>query len=110
MIVKQQRSLTARHAIRERYEFGRLFASTRIAAVGMSRRFLYAVFSPALPAILIARVVRNVLTKRRAVGKLLLSLPWLFVLTTIWAFGEFYGYITATPAHTRNPAPPLSAS
>lgn len=105
VIVNQQRSLTARQAIRERYEFGRLFASTRVAAVGMSRRFFYAVFSLALPAILIARVVRNVLTKRRAVGKLLLSLPWLFVLTTIWAFGEFYGYITATPPHTRNPAP-----
>jgi len=96
VIVRQQRSLTFRYAMRERYSFGRLFASTRVAATPVWKRLVYAAFSPILPVIIVGRVVRNVAAKGRAIAKFLLSLPHLVLLAAVWSYGEFVGYVTGT--------------
>jgi len=96
VIVRQQRTLTFGYAMRERYSFGRLFASTRVAATSTAKRVVYSALSPALPAIIVGRVVRNVAAKRRGVGKFLLSLPHLLLLALVWSYGEFVGYVTGS--------------
>ena len=100
VVVRQQRSLSWEYAVRERFNFGRLFASTRVAAVSPVKRLVYAAASGALPIIIVGRVVRNVAQKRRAVGQFFRSLPHIVALALAWSLGEFVGYITgkASPA------------
>ena len=97
VVVWQQRSLSLGEAIGDRYGFGRLFASTRVAATGPLKRLVYAVGSLLLPAILTARVGSTVWRKRKARGAFLRSLPALVLTTTVWASGELVGYITGRP-------------
>src|SRR5688572_17946768 len=94
VIVRQQRSLELGYALRERYEFGRLFASTRVAAVGLPQRLVYAALCFLLPGILIGRVIKNVAQKRRAIGHCVRALPLIVLINTVWAWGEFVGYLT----------------
>ncbi len=103
VVVQQRRALDLGDAIRERYRFGRLFASTRVAAAGMGTRLFYAAFSPALPLIFTARVASNVLRKRRAVRPFFLALPVLVFATVVWAWGETVGYLTARASPDLHP-------
>lgn len=92
--VFQQRSLSYRFAFRERYAFGRLFASTRVAATSAIKRMLYATFSFLLPALFVLRVAKNVLIKKKAIGRFIIAIPSIAFLGIAWAWGEFLGYLT----------------
>ncbi len=104
IIVHQQRSLPFGAAVRDRYAFGRLFASVRVSAITWRRRALYVGSSFLLPPLLLGRVASNVLRKRRHVGEFIRSLPALMLMTTIWAWGEFVGYLTGRPGKALMPA------
>jgi glycosyltransferase involved in cell wall biosynthesis len=110
VVVRQQRSLQLGPALRERYEFGRLFASTRVASVGAARRLLYAAASPILPVILLGRVAKNVFGKRRAIGRFVQAVPMLVLLALMWTWGEFLGYLTGRAATELRPAVPSPAA
>ncbi len=116
VIVRQQRSLTWKYALTERYQFGRLFASTRVAKAGLGRRLAYSGASILLPAVLIGRVVKNVAQKRRAIGAFLQSLPAILLLNAFWASGEFVGYVTGSAGTapdreaSRKPSAPRSTT
>jgi hypothetical protein len=94
LITYQQREIHVLPAIRERYEFGRLYGSLRATQVSAARRLLLIAASPLLPVLLVARVVRGVLRKERYVGACLLALPWLLLWAVIWSWGELVGYMT----------------
>jgi hypothetical protein len=94
IIVGQQRSLSLGAAVRERCAFGRLFASTRVAQVSSIQRAMYASLSWVLPVILVARVLKNVIARRRHLDQFFRVLPALMLLSLIWSFGEFVGYLT----------------
>lgn len=96
----QQRSMELRPALRERYEFGRLYGSLRATAVPTGRRLLLIASSAFLPVLLLARVVFAVGRKRRHVGACLAAFPYLVLFATAWSWGEFIGYLTA-----RGPGP-----
>ncbi len=104
IMVWQQRSLSLSAAIPERYAFGRLFASTRVANTTTVKRTLYAVLSWILPALLVARVARNVIGKRRHIGAFLRALPAIVVMSAVWSWGEFIGYVTGRPISTAQAA------
>ncbi len=109
--VRQQRTLRLGYALGERYRFGRLFASTRVAGASPARRVFYATASVVLPAILLLRVYRNVFGKRRFDTPFLRIIPELVLLNLVWAWGEVMGYLTARaapalrPPATARPAP-----
>jgi hypothetical protein len=105
IIVRQQRSLRLGAALRERFAFGRLFASTRVSTTSRLRGVIYAGLCCTLPAILVGRVARDVLRKRRHGRELLRALPAILLLTTVWAGGELVGYLTGRAAGGA-PAPP----
>jgi glycosyltransferase involved in cell wall biosynthesis len=98
IIVREHRDLRLADALRDRYAFGRLFASTRVAQAPLARRSLYAAASALLPPVLVWRAARNLLARRRHLAQLPRCLPALFLVSSAWMLGELVGYATATPA------------
>jgi hypothetical protein len=82
------------HALWDRYAFGRLFGSTRVAETPLGKRLLYAALAPALPVLLVARLSGHIRRKKRHKKEFLMALPAIVLLATAWAFGEFIGYVT----------------
>lgn len=101
IVVHERRTLTSRAAVRERYTYGRLFASTRIAGRPRLRRWLYLLVSPLLPLLLLTRVAGEALLKRRLAREFFRALPAVIALTSIWAIGEFVGYLTGRDGRGR---------
>lgn len=80
-------------AVRERYVWGRSFGATRpdLSAAG---RALLTLLSPVLPLLLTARIVRTVMARGRAMGRLIEALPLVLLLAASWTLGEVVGYVT----------------
>lgn len=101
MIVFQTRTrLRLVPALRERFVWGRSFAGTRAQELPTTRRLLLAGLAWILPIILTWRIAKHRLSTRRFLGSLFSALPLILLLQTIWALGEFVGYITG---HTGGP-------
>jgi hypothetical protein len=99
MLVYQRRTdVGAVEAMLERLTWGRSYAATRADAWSAGRRVCYAAMMPALPVLLVARIVRNVTVKRRWSSDVLASLPWVCALSTMWSLGELNGYLNPTGA------------
>jgi len=98
IVVYQQRGLRLSEAIWDRYAFGRLLGSGRVASKPRARRLVYAALTGLLPVLLLARVAGQVLHKRRYQSAFFRALPVLAALSTAWAWGEFIGYLTGRPS------------
>src|SRR5262245_52135484 len=99
MVVYQtRRTLRLLPALHERYVWGRSFAGTRASETTMARRIVYASLSFLLPVVLSWRIVLQSLHRGRYLSRLLLSLPLIVSLETIWSLGEFVGYVTGRPS------------
>ena len=95
IVVYQRRSdLTAGAALVERYVWGRSYAATRAEEWGAATRLCYAACATALPAVLVFRIVRTVIARHRMSTAVLVSLPWLCLLSAAWSLGECSGYCT----------------
>jgi len=97
-LIHQERGrLTWREAVRERYVWGRSFAGTRVLGAPLSKRLVYAAFSPVLPLLLGSRVVRLALERGSPRSHWLPYLPRVLLLFCVWSLGEAVGYLTARP-------------
>jgi hypothetical protein len=95
LVVRENRgALALRPLLLERLAWGRLFGATRARELSTTTRLLYAVSSPALPAVLIGRMLRRVFGRRRHRDRLLRALPQVLLVTTAWCIGECLGYVT----------------
>ena len=103
IVVYQQRSIDLKAAIRDRYAFGRLFACTRAADFSAMQRLFYCLLSILLPAVLVGRVAMHVVRKRRCTGEFIRSLPYLILISTVWACGESLGYVTGRAEKSLTP-------
>lgn len=103
VLVNHGRVLGIGEALADRYAFARLFASTRVAATSPAKRWIYAATSCLLPAVFTLRAFKSVITKKRNVGQFVRALPALLVITTVWGFGEFCGYVTGKAAKSLTP-------
>ena len=101
--VFQQRDLSLRAAIRDRYTFGRLFASTRFNELTSARRLLYSLLALLVPVVLVARVTGQISRKRRHVGEFVKALPYLILISIVWAAGESLGYLTGRAGESLTP-------
>ncbi|HTD44639.1 MAG TPA: hypothetical protein VK687_10680 [Bryobacteraceae bacterium] len=98
MVLYQHRQgLRFGSALRERFVWGRSYAALR-GRLAPQRRVLWALFSPALPALLLARMTAIAWKKRRTLAPYLKALPLTSMLLVSWALGELAGYVTARPA------------
>jgi hypothetical protein len=96
-------------AIRERFIWGRSYASTRGAHIAPGKRVVYAVGGLVLPAILLLRMATTVARRGRWRGRFVRALPLTAVLTLSWALGESVGYASGRAAGTPRAAPELRA-
>jgi hypothetical protein len=100
-VVRQTRMLPLGDALRDRYEYGRLFASGRVRGASVLRRALFAVLAPALPAVVVARAALGSLRSGDGVASLVRVLPVLIAVACAWSWGELVGYLTGTPRRRR---------
>jgi hypothetical protein len=94
IVVHQHREgLRIGTALRERYIWGRSYAVTRCDLLSNSKRLAYAVLSPVLPALMLARLARTA-RQRGRFGPFARALPLIAALLVSWSLGEATGYIT----------------
>lgn len=91
-------------ALKERFVWGRSYAATRARLVDTPKRMFWAIFSPALPALMMARMTLMALRKRRTFIAYLRALPLTFALIVSWSFGELTGYLTGRANAAGTPA------
>lgn len=103
IVVHQKRQLHIGHALWDRYAFGRLFGSTRASSVSRGKRMVYAALAPALPVLLVVRLTRLIMNKKRHTGEFIVALPYIILLASVWAWGEFIGYLTGTSEASLEP-------
>jgi hypothetical protein len=87
--------LTLQDALKERFVWGRSYAASRTGMLGVGGRVLYTALSPLLPAVLLARMTRQVFAKGRCRTAFVRALPFTLALLTAWGAGELAGYATA---------------
>jgi hypothetical protein len=97
IVVRQKRQISLGAAVRDRYSFGRLFGSTRAEGMSATQRLKLMVLCALLPAVLLMRVTSHVVRTRRYTGAWLRAFPALVLISTVWSWGEFVGYVTARP-------------
>ncbi len=81
-------------ALRERFVWGRSYAATRARLARLSQRVFWAVFAPALPVLMVARMTLMAFRKRRTMNAFLMTLPLTTALVVSWSCGEWIGYVT----------------
>lgn len=76
----------------QRYLYSKSFAGARVSGEPLGRRILMGCFAFALPPVVFARVVRNILSKKRHLRELRRSLVLLVPFALSWGAGEISGY------------------
>jgi hypothetical protein len=98
LVVYQHRPIIGlRQAYRERIEWGRVFAETRVAGRSLLARVFYAAGTPVLPGILLFRIIKHMLRQGRTVSQIGKTVPLATFLLTGWALGELTGYLMGKP-------------
>lgn len=97
LLTYQQRSFRLGAALRERYEFGRLYGAMRVSATPLARRMMMAAGALILPFLLVARVFLAAFGKRRHVAQCFRAVFYLALFASVWSWGELLGYLTAQP-------------
>jgi glycosyltransferase involved in cell wall biosynthesis len=92
-IVYHNKTYNFKKTIFQFYHQSRSYAAQRVAHVPKLKKLLFVTASLVLPILLFIRIVFRTISKQRNLGELIMSLPFLVTLTTIWAFGEFCGYL-----------------
>ncbi|MGQ0764514.1 MAG: hypothetical protein ACT4OZ_02495 [Gemmatimonadota bacterium] len=77
----------------QRYLYSRSYAGARSDGLSLAKRIAYAVATPALPALLMARLVSRVRERPQYRGDLVRSLPLISLFVVAWAAGELVGYL-----------------
>lgn len=96
-VYQERPKISLLNAFRERVQWGRVFAETRVAVSSIFRRFIYAVGSIILPPLLLFRVVRNMNRHQRSFKQIIQTLPFAFLLLVGWSLGELLGYVSGVP-------------
>jgi hypothetical protein len=104
MVVFEQRHMSWRGALTDRYTFGRLFGSTRVTGAPAVRRAAVGAAALLMPPLLVARVARTLASRGRHRGQLFRCLPHLTVLAGAWMLGEAMGYWTGSSGRTLRPS------
>lgn len=76
-----------------RFHHGRGFAGIRVAGRPIRARMAFLGIAVVLPLIQSARIMKEVITRRRHVWRAGLALPWILLLSLSWSLGEFAGYL-----------------
>lgn len=93
LVVHQGRSAGLRAFSGQRWGHGRFFGRQRGARFQRSRSLVGLLAAPIVPLVMTVRIVRLVISKRRARARLVIALPAILWLNTVWAVAEAIGYV-----------------
>jgi glycosyltransferase involved in cell wall biosynthesis len=77
--------------LQQRYWFSRAFSGAR--QLPLSARLAYAIASPLVPFLLLARMARRVMDRKCHPGKFVQALPLIIPALVVYTAGEFVGYL-----------------
>jgi hypothetical protein len=98
MVVFQHRPpLSFADAMRERIDWGRIFAETRANKMGIPQRLMFAAGTIFLPPLLLGRVIKNMFRQNRTLQQTAKVLPLTLLLLIGWSWGELIGYLIGEP-------------
>lgn len=92
LVVRQGRSAGFAAFARQRLEHGRRYGHQRGAHFSRVRNLVGVVAAPVVPALMTARVLRQVFAKGRHRGRAVLALPVIVGYNAIWAYAEAVGH------------------
>ena len=93
MVVDHKKEFGFGYFLSQRYHYSRSFAAMRRRRLSAGRRLMYALASPALVPLMLARIGQQVRAKGREQRTFLASLPLLAPFMASYAAGEFVGYL-----------------
>src|SRR5262245_53874028 len=77
----------------QRYLFSRAYACARRNVMPLSRRAVYTLLSPALPALLLVRITARVWQKKHRWNQYIRTFPLVVPATVVYVAGELMGYL-----------------
>jgi GT2 family glycosyltransferase len=92
-VVYHNKTYNFKKTVVQFFHQARSFAAQRVFRSSVSKRLLYSAASLILPVLLPARIILQTASKKRNFKKLIISLPFIAILTSVWAVGEFCGYL-----------------
>jgi glycosyltransferase involved in cell wall biosynthesis len=93
LIVYHRRPFDFWYFVRLRYHFCRSFAGMRLPMLKGMARWKYALGCVALPPVLFLRSLRNLIARKRLVGRYLACSPLIALYFAVGAAGEMTGYL-----------------
>lgn len=93
IVVDHRKHFTIAMFLSERYHYSRAFGGNRLAGATVGTRLRWAAQSILLPPVLVARVLRAVISKGRHGGPLVRSAHLVIFFSVVWAVGEMVGYL-----------------
>lgn len=97
VVWQRRRGLSVASILRERVEWGRLFAYTRVKEASAPKRVTYVLMALVLPVVLLLRHGRMQAEKRVHFRRFLAVSPLVALFLAAWSLGELLGYVTGRP-------------
>ncbi|MEQ1857763.1 MAG: hypothetical protein ABL963_15015, partial [Longimicrobiales bacterium] len=98
LVVRQRRrGLSVKSILRERIEWARLFAYTRVREASTLARVAYTLLAPLLPVVLFVRHARMQAEKRVHFMRFAAVSPFVALFLAAWSLGESIGYLSGRP-------------
>lgn len=94
LVVRNVNSWSIKHVTSVPFHQGRAFAGQRSASRPMSVRVACSLLALFLPLLKLGRIIRESVSRRRLIGRVIQALPWIVVFTTSWSIGECMGYLS----------------
>ena len=91
MVVYHRGPFEFRYYLGQRYLFSRAYTGVRAQSRSILWRLTYLAAAPVLPALLLGRMARRVVSKRCHIGKFVLALPLMAIALTVLVAGEWVG-------------------
>lgn len=91
--VRLRRHMPLGRFLRSRFHHGRSYAAMRVQESPWVARWRFALVTPGLPVLFIARQARGLAAKRGARAWFVICLPLLVMFHLSWSFGELCGYL-----------------
>lgn len=93
-IVFHHKNYRLKKTVSQFFHQARTFAARRVSGFSLSKRIGFILISLILPVLLPARIILRTIGKHKHFRELIISLPFLAILTSAWSFGEFCGYLS----------------
>ncbi len=110
VVFQNRRSSSIGSALRERVEWGRAFAETRVGTIGKLSRWMFALGCSFLPFVLYSRAIKHMIRHERSFWFVLRISPALLLLLVFWSLGEATGYLNFPRSTDRSSIPSLDTS